>query len=299
LTCLSQFAEIASHSHQKSGLQASSAYLEPDHCEFRLRNRKARYSSASSWERTPTENCRTALSSLRAKTDIYDRVATCSPVVNRVLRDILSASSNVILCLALTLLDANSFVHTSHPHTFMSNSKLLASNPDLCGSNSIAKSVSMSRGVHTTSHWKAPSIAAASEALPGVGGIHSEDTKLLLVLLCFLASSEVPLDLLFRGASPRRRWNEHGEIEEADALYSGLHSELVHLLSSMAKLSNAFGELVALSAVSRNSDQTYIVDQAVLACVSDSLPPELHSFWRLQALIVVYRSIPWKYLEPG
>jgi hypothetical protein len=299
---LSQFAGIASHNHQKAGLQASSACLELGHCEFRPRNRKARYSSASSWERTPIEECRTALASLRAKTDIYERVATCSPVVNGFLRDILGTPSNVILCLVLTLLDANSFVHTSNPHTFMSNSKLLASNPDSGRSNSIAKSISMTRGFQATSgaasYWKAPSIAAASKALPGLVGIHSEDPKLLLILLCFLASSEVPLDLLFRGASPRRRWSEHGEIEETDALYTGLQSELVHLLSSIPKLSNAFGELVSLSAISRISDQTYMVDRAILACVTDSLPPGLHSFWRLQALVVTYRAIPWKYLEP-
>ncbi len=301
MTCLSQFARPP-HNRQKSGLQASSACLDLGHCEFRPRNRRDCYSSASSWERTPIENCRTALAGLRASTDIYERVTTCSTVVNMVLRDILGTPSNVVLCLVLTLLDANSFVHISNPHTFMSNSKLLASNPDAGRNNNIAKSVSMTRGFHATSgaasSWKAPSIAAASEGLPGLVGIHSEDPKLLLVLLCFLASSEIPLDLLFRGASPRRRWSENGEIEETDALYTGLQSELVHLLSSIPKLSNAFGELVSLSAISRISDQTYVVDRAILACVTDSLPPGLHSFWRLQALIIAYRAIPWKYLEP-
>jgi len=131
LTCLSQFTGIASHNHQKAGLQASSACLELGHCEFRPRNRKAYYSLASSWERTPIEECRTALASLRAKTDIYKRVAICSSIINMVLYDILGTLSNVILCLVLTLLDTNSFVHTSNPYTFISNSKLLASKPDL------------------------------------------------------------------------------------------------------------------------------------------------------------------------
>lgn len=131
-----------------------------------------------------------------------------------------------------------------------------------------------------------------------MGGTYSEDAGLLLVLLCFLANSEVSLYLPFRGANPRRRWDEHGEIGETDALCSGLHSELVHLLSNIVKLGNALDELVSLSVISRNADQTYMVDQAVVTRVSDSLPPELHSFWRLQALVVAYRSIPWKYLEP-
>ncbi len=122
---------------------------------------------------------------------------------------------------------------------------------------------------------------------------------LLLVLLCFLASSEVPLDLLSRGASPRRRWNAHGEIEEKDALHFGLTSALVDLLSSITRLNNAVGELVSLSAISKNSDQTYMVNRAVQTHVFNILPPGLHSFWRLQALVVAYRSIPWKYLELG
>ncbi|KUJ07295.1 uncharacterized protein LY89DRAFT_677915 [Mollisia scopiformis] len=185
----------------------------------------------------------------------------------------------------------------------MSNSKLLTPNLDSYATNSIAKSVSMSRGFHTgsgaTSLWKTLSTTAASGAVPRPRTNHSEDAMLSLVLLCSLASSEVPLDLISRGASPRRRWNAHGGIEEKDALYIALSSALVDLLSSIAKLDNALCELVSLSAISKSSDETYMVNRAVQARVSDSLPPELHSFWRLQALVVAYRSIPWKYLELG
>jgi len=147
------------------------------------------------------------------------------------------------------------------------------------------------------SHWKAPSVAAASGALPGAIEAHSENAKLLLVLLCFLASSKVPIYLLHGGASPRRRWNDHGEFEEASAAHVGLHSELVDLLSSIAELDSTLCELMSISAISENSDQTYTLNRAVQDHVSNYLPPELHSFWRLQALIAAYRSIPWKYIE--
>lgn len=198
--------------------------------------------------------------------------------------------------------DTHSFVDTSNPYTFMSKSKLPALNPNACERrNNNMKLLPMSRGFCTTSsaasHWKISSIAAASEAFPG--GIHSDDAKLLLVLLCFLSNSEVPVDLLFRGATPRKRWDNYGEIKETEALHVGLLHELVDLLSDIAKLDNALWELQSLSAISRNSNRTYILDRSILARVSDSLPPQFHPFWRQQVLVVVYRSIPWKYLEPG
>ena len=188
----------------------------------------------------------------------------------------------------VSLLSTNAFKAT---HSFVHTSNL-----------SGTKLAPLNRNIHTVSgtasHWKAPSTAVAAKALPGPEAFHSEEAKLLLLLLCFLASLEVPLDLLLRGASPRKRWNEHGEIEEMDACRAGLLPELVHLLSNTAKLTNAFCELLLLSAISRNSDQTYTLDQAIRSHVFDSLPSEFHPFWRLQALVVSYHSIPWKYVEP-
>ena len=40
------------------------------------------------------------------------------------------------------------------------------------------------------------------------------DEQLLLILLSFLANSKVSPELLVRGASSRRRWNEYGEVDE-------------------------------------------------------------------------------------
>ncbi|KAH8722857.1 hypothetical protein GQ44DRAFT_729252 [Phaeosphaeriaceae sp. PMI808] len=108
---------------------------------------------------------------------------------------------------------------------------------------------------------------------------------------------EVPLELLFRGATPRRRWTVQGEGEESDAIASGLCLELQNLLSDQSKMLNAVQELDLLPAAS-GFDQPYGLNEQVTLRVRENVPIEQVLFWRCQALIVVYRAIPWKYLEP-
>ncbi|KAF5974095.1 hypothetical protein FBULB1_7927 [Fusarium bulbicola] len=127
----------------------------------------------------------------------------------------------------------------------------------------------------------------------------SEDASILLAFLSVLAVSEkVPLDLLSRGATPRRRWNMHGEMEEVDTIPSGLVPELCSLLSGTSRLSDAFHELELSSAVSKNIDETYTLDEIIASRIRVRLSPENRLFYRSQALVVVYRAIPWKYIEP-
>jgi len=145
--------------------------------------------------------------------------------------------------------------------------------------------------------WKAPSLAAV-QALPGLNAI-SEDAGILLVLLSLLSTSEkIPLDLPFRGATSRRRWNAQGLIEDTGASRAGLAPELSSLLSDISRLTNAFHELELAATVS-NLDQTYTMNEVISSRVHESLSPENLSFWRFQALVVTYRAIPWKYLEPS
>ncbi|OJD12144.1 hypothetical protein AJ78_07215 [Emergomyces pasteurianus Ep9510] len=223
----------------------------------------------SVWERASPEACSAALSAL-AKKDIYQRIKAFSPYVNSALR------------------------HISGTHTFIRHSY------DSIG---MVKLVPMCRRLHTASspgsHWRASSTAAVSAALPELRGDRSEVGGLLLVLLCFLARSEVPLQLCVRGASPRKRWGEQGEIEETGPLNTGLVPELVHTFSNYTDLNNALCELQSFSAISKKPDNTCLLDSSVLNRVLCSLSPEFHSFWRLQALIIAFRSVSWKYLEPG
>src|SRR5690242_1254704 len=94
-------------------------------------------------------------------------------------------------------------------------------------------------------------------------GSKSSDTRckdadtLLSLLSCLMFSDKIPLDLLFRGAMSRERWNELGEIEKLDASCVGLDPELGSLLSNMQRLDNAFRSLEQSLAVSKLPDQTY------------------------------------------
>jgi len=146
--------------------------------------------------------------------------------------------------------------------------------------------------------WRLHSLVAASEAVPGSSSARTDDANLLLVLLCFLApSAEIPSNILFRGATRRKRWNIQGKIEETDAVHAGLAPEIGSFLSDIPRLDKAFHELHMSSAVVKNSEEIYTLEKAIASRVRESLPLECFHFWKCQALIAVYRAIPWKYIE--
>jgi hypothetical protein len=90
-----------------------------------------------------------------------------------------------------------------------------------------------------------------------------------------------------------------GEVDEIDALGTGLASELAKLLSDNQRLDNAFQELNRSSIVSKYAEDTYKLDESVSRRVRAHFSPQDDLFWTLQALIVAYRAVPWKYLEPS
>lgn len=145
-----------------------------------------------------------------------------------------------------------------------------------------------------TRHWRAASEATASKIVPGI----MPDSKLLLILACLFASCELPLNVLFLGATPRKRWTEQAEIGEVAASCVGLAPDLETFLSDVSRLRRAAEELRKASAIAKTSDDRYALDSTIRARVLAKLPPEIHRFWRHQALIIAYRSVPWKYLEP-
>jgi hypothetical protein len=156
--------------------------------------------------------------------------------------------------------------------------------------------------LHTVSEsepaWKAPSLKAVSEAVPASSFHYSEDAGILLMLLSlFMPSKRIPLDLLSRGALPCKRWTAQGGIEGVDAIQADLAPELCSLLSDLERLGNAFFELERSSAVLRDGDQMYILEESVASRVHKGLSTEHLSFWKCQALIVAYRAIPWKYID--
>lgn len=146
----------------------------------------------------------------------------------------------------------------------------------------------------TNDTWKALSKAIAEQARPG---LKRADESLLLILLCFL-NHEVSLDVLFRGASSRKRWTKKGEKENAGPSRMGLAKDLQLLLSDRPRLEMAFHGLEKRSAIKKNHNEIYTVISVIRNHILDQLPRQLHSFWRLQALIIAYRAVPWKHLEP-
>lgn len=131
-------------------------------------------------------------------------------------------------------------------------------------------------------------------------GNSSEDGKILFVILAFLATGEkIPKELLIRGSSRRKRWNTYGKMKEVAAIDAGLVSELSDLLSDTIRLNDAFRELLQLSVISEVSNDIYMIDSDVAARVRVRLCSEIVTFWEAQALMVAYRAIPWKYIEPG
>lgn len=90
-----------------------------------------------------------------------------------------------------------------------------------------------------------------------------------------------------------------GEIEDVDPVLAGLEPELANLLSDTLKLTRAFHNLTQISAVSEFADHSYTVIGSTPDRILETLNPELQSFWRRQALIVAYKSVSWRYLEPA
>uniref|UniRef100_A0A093URQ6 Uncharacterized protein n=1 Tax=Talaromyces marneffei PM1 TaxID=1077442 RepID=A0A093URQ6_TALMA len=146
----------------------------------------------------------------------------------------------------------------------------------------------------TDDTWKAMSKAIAERARPG---LMRTDESLLLILLCFF-NHEVSLDVLCRGASSRQRWTRQGENENTGPSSMGLAKDLQFLLSDYTRLKIAAHELEKHSTITKNYNETYTVISVIRNHIIDQLPRQLHSFWRLQALIIAYRAVPWKHLEP-
>ncbi|GAB0132576.1 hypothetical protein EsDP_00001008 [Epichloe bromicola] len=145
--------------------------------------------------------------------------------------------------------------------------------------------------------WRTSALSATSEAV--CGRLQSEDARILLALLSFFSTlDKIPANLLSRGTAPCKRWTSQGGIEEVDANHMGLPPELQALLSDTTRLEHSFRTLELSSAVTKHHDQTYTIDNTVTSHIHERLPAEDLCFWRHQAVVVVYRAVPWKYIEP-
>ncbi|KAK6076278.1 LipA and NB-ARC domain-containing protein [Seiridium cupressi] len=141
------------------------------------------------------------------------------------------------------------------------------------------------------------SIEAASK-ISQSGTPRSDDANMLLVFLAFLAPSEkINVDLLSRGAAPRKRYTATGEIQVVGADQMGLNGDLSTFMSDSLRLNDAFYELKQLSVILEDNAGGYTLDRSAATFVQELLSPAHAIAWRFQALFIAYGAIPWKYID--
>ncbi|GJC80348.1 hypothetical protein ColLi_03186 [Colletotrichum liriopes] len=144
---------------------------------------------------------------------------------------------------------------------------------------------------------KEPATIVGPYASDPIGHQPPDDADLLLVLASFLApGKEIPLDLFIRGAGARTRWGSDGKPTESRSL---VDAELSSVLADRLKLENAFKMLCSIGTIKKTNSDTFSVSTDVSEAILISLDNDQRQFWKQQALIVTYRALTWKYLEPS
>lgn len=123
------------------------------------------------------------------------------------------------------------------------------------------------------------------------------DTQNLRLLVPFLSPSHtLTLEFFHRGGSPRKRWTLEGGVATVDAAVAGLSSCLVSLMCDASRLERALNNLS--TSVLKKSEGCYSLEEEFAGRIRDSLSASEASLWKRQALIVAYRAISWKNVEP-
>ncbi|KJZ68661.1 hypothetical protein HIM_11946 [Hirsutella minnesotensis 3608] len=225
--------------------------------------------SGSTWERASDEAREVALRRLCKKTELHGQAILHDDLV----RDLVDR-----------ILDRHSSQLRLH-----SNFQRSASGPQFIKDGLPSYLTGQARKVSTlaSSEPLAASKAAVQEIIP-----FGRESSLLLILLSFLCDSIVSVDMLSQAASPRKQWAVDGGIEIVASPWA-----LRHDYSNDSTVRTTLDRLVGLSLISSTSDGNYRVDSEIRKTVLSTLPFNLHSFWRHQALCVAWAAIPWKYLQ--
>ncbi|KAK2006163.1 hypothetical protein LZ32DRAFT_544532 [Colletotrichum eremochloae] len=144
---------------------------------------------------------------------------------------------------------------------------------------------------------KEPATTVGSAASDPIGHQPPDDANLLLVLASFLApGKEIPLDLFISGAGARIRWGSDGKLTESRSL---VDAELSSVLADRPRLENAFKMLCSSGTIKKIEPDTFSVSPDTCEAILTRLDNDQRQFWKQQALIVAYRALTWKYLEPS
>ena len=151
----------------------------------------------------------------------------------------------------------------------------------------------------TVPDWKVQSEAVVLQVVPTLRRYNSQEISLLSVLLCFLESSQLTTELLWRGSTHQKRWSHLGEATEVGAFETCPDRDLGTIFSDHSGLSQSFSKLEAAHVIrAKHCTGMAALDQEVVARVTDGLPRILKTFWMHQALLITIHGFPRKYLEP-
>ena len=121
------------------------------------------------------------------------------------------------------------------------------------------------------------------------------NTFSLLLIFSFLGGPNVPKTILIRGRSPRRRWDESGEIKETTAVEAGLDPDLFAFLSNELALNQAINILASHSPLEVNThtdnQQTFTLDPHLLRNITQQLPQAEKAKWSPQACVLTCQAL--------
>ncbi|GKT61116.1 NB-ARC domain-containing protein [Colletotrichum tofieldiae] len=159
----------------------------------------------------------------------------------------------------------------------------------------IAPAILSQAGTGTTAVERAAGLAPDST-------LSGNDVNILATLSSFFApTTEIPLDMLHRGASPRSRWSKKGGIQ---ARPSNVDPALATLLKDKNRVACALEglcqsrEATTCPAASMVPD-SYTISRSLRDRTLANLDGEQQKFWKEQALLVAYYSLSWKNIEAG
>ncbi|KAK2022215.1 hypothetical protein LX32DRAFT_657868 [Colletotrichum zoysiae] len=148
-------------------------------------------------------------------------------------------------------------------------------------------------------HSRVGTGAVAAEREPGSASEPASDNDVnnLLTLSSFLAPArEIPLDMLHRGATPRKRWDKKGGIASRA---SDVDPGLASLLADRNRVSCVVQKLWQSGEAARcpTAPESYIISEETRRRIQDNLNGEHQTFWKTQALLVAYYALSWKNIE--
>jgi len=139
-------------------------------------------------------------------------------------------------------------------------------------------------------------VAVERAAGPPSEATSDKDVNDLLTLSSFFApATKIPLDMLHRGATPRKRWNKEGGIESRA---SNVDPGLASLLADRNRVICVLEKLrQSGDAATYPAHESYTINDEARRRTLDSLDGEQQKSWKEQALLVAYHALSWKNIE--